>query len=42
MYKYPLIGDYVTLYGLCIAIGILLCILLLRWLGKKSGVDKKF
>lgn len=42
MYKYPLIGDYVTLYGVCIAVGILLCILLLRWLGKKSGVDKKF
>ena len=42
MYKHPLIGDYVTLYGVCIAIGILLCIFLLRWAWKKSGVDKKF
>lgn len=42
MYSKPLIGDYVTLYGICIAIGILVCILALRWLGKKSNVDKKF
>lgn len=42
MYKYPLIGDYVTLYGICIAVGIVVCILILRWLGKKSNVDSKF
>jgi len=42
MYKDTLIGDYVTLYGICIAVGIVLCIFLLRWVGKKSGVDKKF
>ena len=42
MYSKPLIGDFVTLYGICIAIGILVCIVVLRWLGKKTNVDKKF
>lgn len=42
MYSKPLLGNYVTLYGICIAIGILVCILVLRWLGKKTNVDKKF
>ena len=42
MYSKPLIGNFVTLYGICIAIGILVCIVVLRWLGKKTNVDKKF
>lgn len=42
MYKEPLIGNYVTLYGICIACGIVICILILRWLGKKKNVDAKF
>ena len=35
-------GKWVTLYGICIAIGIVACIFLLRKLGKKIGVDPKF
>lgn len=42
MYPNPLIGNYVTLYGICIAIGIVACILVLRWLGKVTNVNKKF
>jgi len=34
--------SYVTLYGLCIAIGIVACIFVLRFLGKKLKLDKKF
>lgn len=38
------IGDksYVTLYGICIAIGIVACIFVLRVLCKKQKVNKKF
>ena len=42
MYPKTLIGDYVTLYGICIAIGVLLCIYCLRYFGKKTNVDRKF
>ena len=42
MYPKTIIGNYVTLYGVCIAIGIVLCIVLLRFLGKKKNIDKKF
>ena len=35
-------GKYVTLYGICIAIGVVCCIALLRFMGKKIGVDAKF
>ena len=35
-------GKYVTLYGICIAIGVVACIVLLRILGKKIGVNPKF
>lgn len=43
MYSKPLLFDkYVTLYGICIAIGIAICILLLRFFGKKSKTDSKF
>lgn len=42
MYKYTLIGDYVTIYGICIALGILLCIFSLRYFGKKTNIDPKF
>ena len=42
MYPKTIIGNYVTLYGVFIAIGIIVCILLLRFLGKKRGIDKKF
>lgn len=42
MYSEPLIGNYVTLYGICIAVGIIVCILIFRWLGKKSNIDNKF
>ena len=42
MYPKRLIGDYVTLYGICIAIGVLLCIFSLRYLGKKTKVNPKF
>ena len=42
MYPETLIGDYVTLYGICIAIGVLLCIFALRYFGKKIKVDNKF
>ena len=35
-------GKYVTLYGICIAIGVVACIFLLRLLGKKIGVNHKF
>ncbi len=34
--------SYITLYGVCIAIGIVLCIMTLRFLGKKTKVDHKF
>lgn len=34
--------DYLTLYGICIAIGIVLCIITLHFLGKKLNLDKKF
>ena len=33
--------DYVTLYGICIAIGIIFCIWTLHILGKKLKVEKK-
>lgn len=38
------IGDkgYVTLYGVFIAIGVVCCMLILRFLGKKIGVTKEF
>lgn len=42
MYNKPLIGNFVTLYGICIAIGILACILVLRFFGKKKGINLKF
>ena len=43
MYPKRLIaGEYVTLYGICIAIGVLLCIYCLRYFGKKTNVDRKF
>lgn len=34
--------SYITLYGICIAIGIVACIVVLRFLGKKLNVDRKF
>jgi prolipoprotein diacylglyceryltransferase len=34
--------KYLTLYGICIAIGIVCCILTLHFLGNKLGSDKKF
>ena len=34
--------KYLTLYGLSIAVGIVLCILTLHFLGNKMGSDKKF
>lgn len=34
--------DYVTLYGICIAIGIIFCIWTLHILGKRLKVEKKF
>ena len=42
MYPDTLIGNYVTLYGICIAIGVVACIALLRILGKRLEIDKKF
>ena len=42
MYPKTIIGNYVTLYGVFIAIGIIVCILLLRYIGKKRNIDKKF
>lgn len=45
MYPYPIIeiGKLsVHLYGVCIAVGILLCILVLRYYGKRLKVDQKF
>lgn len=43
MYPYPFIaGKYLTLYGIMIAIGIVFCIIFLRFLGKKSKIDQKF
>lgn len=42
MYNKTFIGDYVNLYGISIAVGILLCIFVLRYLGKKQKVDSKF
>ena len=42
MYPKTLIGNYVTLYGICIAIGIVMCIVVLRFLGKRRNIDKKF
>lgn len=43
MYPKRLIaGEYVTLYGICIAIGVLLCIYCLRYFGKKTKVNTKF
>ena len=42
MYPKTVIGNYVTLYGVFIAIGIVACIFLLRFLGKKRNIDKKF
>ena len=41
MYPEKLIGDYVTLYGICIAIGVLLCIFALRYFGKKIKVEAR-
>ena len=35
-------GKYVTLYGICIAIGVAACIFILRFMGKRSGVEPKF
>ena len=35
-------GRWVTLYGICIGIGIIACIVLLRFMGKKIKVDPKF
>lgn len=34
--------EYVTLYGLCIIVGIICCIFTLRFLGKKMNVNNKF
>ena len=43
MYPYFLINDkYVTLYGICIGIGIVACIFLLRFLGKRVKMDSQF
>lgn len=42
MYPDTLIGNYVTLYGICIAVGVVCCIFVLRYLGKKCNVNKKF
>ncbi|MBO4667399.1 MAG: prolipoprotein diacylglyceryl transferase [Bacilli bacterium] len=43
MYPDPFIaGKYVTLYGIMIALGIVACILFLRYLGKKRQIDPKF
>lgn len=45
MYPYPLIeiGKFsVHLYGVCIAIGIIFAVLVLRKFGKKHGVETKF
>lgn len=43
MYPDYLIADkYVTLYGICIAIGILACILILRYCGKRERIEQKF
>lgn len=42
MYNKTFIGGYVNLYGISIAVGILICIFVLRFLGKKQKVDSKF
>ena len=42
MYNRTFIGEYVNLYGICIAVGILVCFLVLRFLGKKQKIDAKF
>lgn len=42
MYPKTLIGDYVTLYGICIAIGVLICIFMVRYFGKRYNVNQKF
>ena len=43
MYPDPFIaGRFVTLYGIMIAIGIIFCILVLKFFGKKREVDPKF
>ncbi len=43
MYPEPLLfGKYVTFYGVMIAIGIVVCVILLRFLGKKNNVDHSF
>ena len=43
MYPDFLIADkYVTLYGIMIAVGIVFCILLLRFFGKRDKIDQKF
>lgn len=43
MYPDYLIADrFVTLYGICIAIGILCCILILRYCGKRNRIEQKF
>lgn len=42
MYPKTLFGNYVTLYGVCIALGIVACIVVLRFLGKRRNIDKKF
>lgn len=35
-------GKYVTLYGIMIALGIIVCILFLRYFGKRDKIDPKF
>jgi phosphatidylglycerol:prolipoprotein diacylglycerol transferase len=42
MYNRTFFGEYVNLYGISIAVGILVCFFVLRYLGKKQNVDTKF
>ena len=41
MWPYTLIGDYVTLYGIMIAIGILIAFGMLGPIFKKRGIDDR-
>jgi prolipoprotein diacylglyceryltransferase len=34
--------GYVTLYGICIGVGVLLAFLLFWWMAKKGKVDPKY
>ena len=35
-------NEYLTLYGVCIIIGVICCIMVLKFLGKKMNVNSKF